>query len=343
MSQAVGSSKKAPKERIIPIQLEGDDSKVILPTSSTPNVRTPSKKQGRQDKTTTKQPIEPETSIISDDSDSIDENNVYDGVKALSLGSEKKEKSAVNDNSLNDVVVIPQRSLPTYNVPEKIIIVLDRANDENCTNFEMTTGKQYSPLFMLQHALQLFLYNKSFIDTRHQFALMVLNENSATWVHDFTNAPQDIIASVRSMTEFPCDPEDIFDLNSVFDIINKKVEVNPTSKDLTIPPLEVVRTILLYGRSYSIPQLTRTQEIETLLSSPYFTVDVVMTHEPPDAANHCDRIFKALQEIDRKGFAYSFSVSRNASELHCAMAKVLSHPLQRPHQLHAKYDVASFK
>jgi len=350
MSQ--GSSKRdavrAPhKERIIPIQIEEDEIPVVTSTSNpTPkSVRTSPRKQNKQEEQNTpKQPAETEKHLI-EGTDSEDENNMQEGLKSLSLKPEKQKNIVydVNESSSDTIIDTPQRSLPTYNVPEKIIIVLDRASDENCTNFEMSSGKNYTPLFMLQHALQIFLFNKSFIDNRHEFALISLNESTAAWVHNFTNSAQDIIASVKAITEFPCEPEDIFDLNSVFDIINKEVDLSPPNADPTIPRAEIVRTILLYGRSYSIPQLTKTNEIEKLLSSPQFTVDVVMTHEPPDSANHCDRIFKSLQEIDTKGFAYSFSVSRNASELHSAMGKILSHPLQRPYQPGAKYDINSFK
>lgn len=233
------------------------------------------------------------------------------------------------------------RTLPNYNVPEKIIIVLDHACDENITDFEMNSGKKYTPLFMLQHALKIFLHSKSSIDSKHEYALMLLNANSATWVHSFTNSPQDILASLEGIIETPCEPEDIFNLNTIFNLIKEEVELCPSQED--VPPAYVVRVILLYGRSYSIPQLQRTMEIEELLSSPYFIVDVIMTHEPPDSANHCERIFKALQQIDIKGYGYSFSVSRNASDLHCAMAKILSHPLQRIHQQDINYDMSSLE
>ncbi|KAK4882000.1 hypothetical protein RN001_005319 [Aquatica leii] len=259
--------------------------------------------------------------------------------------SNDEEKSCLESDSedcdTSNIIekVIDKNSLPSYNVPEKIIIVIDRAYDENCTYFEVASGKKWPPLFMLQHALKIFLHNKSQINPEHEYAIIQLNEYTATWVHDFTSSIQDILASVRSLTELPCEPEDIFDLNKVFDIINEKLDYVDLSYCTTTPPSYVVRTILFYGRSYSLPKLTQTHELERLLNSPYFTVDIVMTHEPPDSGNNCEQIFKSLQKIDMKGSSYTFSVSRNASNLHCAMAKILSHPLQRPHQVDANYNL----
>ncbi|KAB0789958.1 hypothetical protein PPYR_04000 [Photinus pyralis] len=251
----------------------------------------------------------------------------------ISTSMEEIAITTANPNpTSNEPSALDDDRLPSYNVPEKIIIVLDRGYDENCTNFELTSKKTYSPLFMLQHALKIFLHNKSQINPEHQFAIIQLDEYSATWVHDFTNSIQDILASVRSITDIPCETEDIFDLNKVFDILIDKLDLSFSLKN---PPSCVVHIVLLYGRSYSVPKLTKTAEVERLLNSSYCTVDVVMTHEPPDSSNNCEQIFKCLQSIDMKGSSYAFSVSRNASDLHCAMAKILSHPLQRPHNANA--------
>lgn len=335
MSQNSDSSSgtNTTKERIIPIQIEKDKSVSNVPSKLSLSVR-------QSQTAATKYNIDSESD--NDDSTSIDENNVIcSSVKSSTLSSEQPEDVAMPHSPLTETeITIPQRTLPSSNVPEKIVIVLDRALDENCTSFEIMSGKKYSPLFMLQHAIKLFLHNKIAIDNQHEFALVFLNENSATWIHDFTSSPQDIIRTMQSDTE--CEPEDIFDLNSLFGLIAKRVELDIPKNNLLVPPTFVVRTVLLYGRSYSIPQLSKMNEIKELLDSPYFTLDVIMTHEPPSSGNHCSKIFKVLQEIDTKGFGYSFSVSRNASDLHLAMAKILSHPLQRMHQLNAKYDINFF-
>jgi hypothetical protein len=102
----------------------------------------------------------------------------------------------------------------------------------------------------------------------------------------------------------------------------------------------VVRTILLYGRSYTLPKLDESEKVRELLDSPYFTLDVLMTHEPVDDDNNCNKIFNVLQNLDQKGFAYFFSVARDTKTLHDSVGKLLGHPLQRPIQQLADYSIA---
>lgn len=240
--------------------------------------------------------------------------------------SDKQQTSPVLD-----VVELPKRTILSCNQPEKIVLIVDTALDETCEE------NQEQPLAMLKQAIQMFLLNKSAIDERHQFALMSLNSNEANWLVDFTSDINLIVRELERLKD--CAVEDIFDLNSVFDLIKENVTLEPVKEDQTVPPTFVVRVILCYARSYTIPQLTKTKEIECLLTSPYFTVDTVMIHEPPSSDNHCAKISKLLQEIDNKGFAYFFSVERKKSDLLVAMAKLLGHSLQRPIQSIAKYSI----
>lgn len=232
---------------------------------------------------------------------------------------------------------IPERTVIPCNQPEKIVLVVDTALDENCTEFKTQDGESCTPLMMLARGIEMFLRNKCAIDPRHQYALIILNENEAKWMLDFTSDANRVLKVLHSLEE--CNTEDIFSLNSLFDAINEHVMLEPAKEDLMIPPGYIVRAILFYARSYTLPEITRSEEVESLLSSPYFTFDILMTHEPPDTANKCANISKVLQNIDTKGFAYFFSVARNTADLYVAMAKLLSHPLQRPVQRVAKYTI----
>lgn len=225
--------------------------------------------------------------------------------------------------------------LPSYNVPEKIIIVYDRVQDENFTSFQLNNGKKYNPFYMMKNALKFFLTNKLNLNELHEFALLVLNQNTAHWAHDFTRDVQDILDKLDCLTE--CDTEDRFDMSSVFDIICGQISLCLPNENSCIPPPYIVRAICLYGRSYTIPFFDQTSAIRDLLSSKYFTFDVCMTHEPPCISNHAAMIFEELQKFDSNG--YAFSVHRNSAKLHEAMAKLLAHPLQRPYQNFAKYSI----
>lgn len=229
-------------------------------------------------------------------------------------------------------------NLPSYGVPEKIIIVYDRAQDEQFTHFELKTGKMFAPAIMIKHSLNIFLRNKNAINQNHEYALMILNENGVSWIQDFTTEIQNIIDRLEDIPE--CDAEDVFDLNSVFEAISSNVKLYDTSNiNEGVPPPYTIRTLFLYSRSYTIPTLKRTKEISELLDFPYFIFDVCMTHEPPSSSNHSNKIFEILQNIDKKGLSYYFSVHRCPIKLYIAMAKLLSHPLQRPSQSRAKYSL----
>lgn len=320
------NSGRQAKERIIPIKIEDSDEECNV-SSTTPEVAlSQSSSKVTATNTEEKQSLE---MWSSDDEGLNNLNPNHNGIKV------EKDSEEVIVPFIP--VTVPERTLPSFNIQEKIIIVLDSALDEVSTSFEMKNGKKHSPLDMLRHSLEIFLHNKSFINKNHQYALVILGGNAAYWMHDFTNSIKNIISAMASVTE--CEPEDIFNLNSLFDLIKSNILLEPSEDNLHLPPTVIYRTILTYGRSYSIPQLEQTPSITELLRSPYFTVDVVMTHENADTANHCERIFKALQEIDLKGTGYAFSVARNACDLHNAMAKVLSHPLQRPRQPEADYKI----
>lgn len=311
---------KKNNERIIPIVIDGDELKdgVNDTEEDKSTAVTDSKNLGN----------------ISTSTDVSEDTSICSSVSTLVLS----DVGEINASTEQDAEIkIPEPILPPYNVPEKIIIILDRAEDEISTFFELGNGNKVKPLDMLKDSLKFFINCKNAIDVKHEFALITLNENSATWVHDFTNNVKSIIKELDDIGE--CETEDIFDITSVFDLINKKVEIPTLKADLIIPPPFVVRAAFLYNRSITMPQIELTQEINSILTSPYFTFDIVMTHEIPDSSNKCNLIFKKLQQLDTKGLAYFFPVSRSATLLHTAIAKLLSHPLQRCAQKDANYKL----
>lgn len=319
MTEPSSSSKtataKQPVERIIPIKVE-TERPVRTTRSRDKLVGGLQKAAVAVDEKQQKQSSEEDDSVINE---------------SPTVEDTSKER----ENEL--VVEIPERTVMPCNQPEKIVLVVDTALDEHCSEFQMQDGEMCSPLIMLKRGLEMFLLNKYAIDSRHQYAVIVLNENEALWMLDFTSDVNKVLKVLHTLE--PCNAEDIFNLNSVFDVINEHVRLEPVRGDLMIPPAYIVRAILFYSRSYTIPQMTRDEEVDGLLSSPYFTFDVLMTHEPPNTDNNCAKISKALQNIDSKGFAYFFSVARNTFDLYVAMAKLLSHPLQRPVQRVAKYNL----
>lgn len=241
------------------------------------------------------------------------------------------QKTNVNDDYLREFDVFEEHNeytLPNANVPEKLILVIDRAQDENYTPF-IANNSKITPLSMLKRAIQIFIKLKHTINNYNEFAIVTLNENNAKWVLNFTGDMRKLRDALNKIDK--CEVEDTFNLNSLFDEINENISV-PEFVKPEIPPSHIVRTVIFYGRSYTIPKIQLNECIESLLENPYFICDVLMTHEPVESSNYCNKIFNVLQELDKKGLAYFFPVCRDSRRLHNCAAKLLAHPLQRPIQ-----------
>ncbi|XP_017770328.1 PREDICTED: BRISC and BRCA1-A complex member 1-like [Nicrophorus vespilloides] len=265
-----------------------------------------------------------------DNKDDIEQIIVSDSDSPRQIDSTTKEEEPED-------YVIPKKVLPCHNVPERIIIVYDRAEDEVSTKFELG-AQSFTPADMIKRSLEFFLHNKSSIDNRHQFALVVLNENSVVWVKDFTHDVKSIITTLQDTPN--CHTEDVLVLDKLFDLVNSKSELRKLDTgNLDVPPKYVVRILFVYGRSFTMPQIKNQDLRKGIVENPFFTFDVIMTHEKPNTDNNAERISKFLQNVDTKGFAYFFPVARNAKDLHIAMAKLLGHPLQRPCQKAANYFI----
>lgn len=250
------------------------------------------------------------------------------------------EETVSNDSEAvsEEVQKVPIRNIPAINVPEKIILCIDLSEEPNYTPFKLGDGTKYAPLYMIKRVTEIFIHSKSCINKSHEFALVVLQSDTAAWLRDFTNDPSEIISVLEDMSE--TQQGDTFDLSSLFDVISDHVSLPQVSEPNATPPPFAVRVVLLYSRSHCVPKFVHGQEsLSLLLSSDYFTLDILYIHEDPSEANKCEEIFSALDDLDDRGFSYVFDVSRNTTKLHDNMAKLLGHPLQRPVQKMAHYKL----
>lgn len=229
------------------------------------------------------------------------------------------------------------------NSPEKIVFVIDTARERNCTPFKLSTGGNYMPLFMIKRIVENFICTKSIIQRSHEYALMTLNSHSARWICDFTNNIDSIVNYLNSIDEDPLEEDQTFyDLGEMLDKLQEKLPL-PTKKHDTIIPTFVVRVILVYSRSSSMPKFhTGKYSLDILTNSPYFFIDVLYVHEPPCSENLCQEIYTEIAKLSTRNFSYILEVGRNAAKLHDNMAKLLAHPLQRPPQEDVCYAICPF-
>jgi hypothetical protein len=229
----------------------------------------------------------------------------------------------------------PDANIPRINCPEKIVICLDISKEMEKRSFVLRQGDKKTPLELIRRALNIFVQTKFALNSRHEFALMFL-DNTAHWMCDFTSSPLHITTVLDGVNN--CVDVDKCDLSSVFHEIASHVQLPNMHHSADNPPY-VIRVILIYGRSMCQPVLTSTKISQALLASDYFCLDVFYMHDPPTADNQCEAIFDKLCSLDVKGNSYILEASRNATRIFDSTAQLLAHPLQRPLQQNVNYVI----
>lgn len=232
-------------------------------------------------------------------------------------------------------------ALPRVNCPEKIIICLDLSSEVNRVPFVSRDFTKYNPLDLIKRALNIFIRTKHTMNPMHEYALVIL-QDSAVWIQDFTSDVDDFVNVLFDLTNETRETE-MFDLTSLFNIIQSKVDLPFVDDVSVLPPPYIIRTIFVYGRSNCVPELregTQGREAQKLLSnSPYFFFDVFYVHEPPSEDNLCKEVYDVFLELDSNNTSYINEVGRNTTHLHNKMAMLLGHPLQRPIQMQASHSL----
>lgn len=182
-----------------------------------------------------------------------------------------EEDISANELVLNKSLIDSNLNIkmPRMNVREKIIICLDLCADNDndstpfryihnkrsshkyyktafCCDFRFGDGTKQTPLAMLKRVIQMYLYCKMTIDTKHQYALMVLHESGASWLVDFTMDPVVITNTLSTLKSRDQPPE--CDLGQMFDMVADKVVLPHVNDPVTELPPHVVRVIFLYAR-----------------------------------------------------------------------------------------------
>ncbi|CAN8003971.1 unnamed protein product [Ixodes hexagonus] len=277
-------------------------------------------------------------------SDSSSPNEMWDtGRMDLGQASSGEVDSVVQDSRIrrDPSVTMDQecaeRNMPKTNCPERIVICVDLSSEMEELPFTFSDGSKHTPLFMVKRVVELFVHNKHKIDKRHEFALVVFHE-VPLWIKNFTSDPKDISNFLDDLNETRhCET---CDLTLLFNSIMEQTHVPEIGRDAEAAPPFLVRAILIYGRSGSIPLIHRNVDVlKQMMQSLYFFLDILYIHRPLTEDNCCQEVFDSFVALDEHLASYVFEVSRNATKLHNCMAKLLSHPLQRPHQHLAHYKI----
>ncbi|XP_039984644.1 BRISC and BRCA1-A complex member 1 [Xiphias gladius] len=233
-----------------------------------------------------------------------------------------------------------QLRVPRVNCPERVIICLDLSEEMSLSKLESFNGSKTNALNISQKMIEMFVRTKHKIDKRHEFALVVVNDD-ALWLSGFTSDPRELCSCLYDLETNVCES---FNLEDLLNVIRQKIDLPLMENVQTIPPPYVVRTVLIYSRHAGQLQFNPSEAVSKMLQSPYFFFDVVYLHngvdEQGEETTWRDN-YTSFCNLDSKGMCYRFEVSLSgpAIELHNCMAKLLAHPLQRPFQSHASYSL----
>ncbi|XP_037104547.1 BRISC and BRCA1-A complex member 1 [Syngnathus acus] len=262
---------------------------------------------------------------------------------ALGAACKDRPKATPQQPTMTTAVLPPaeyQIRVPRVNCPEKVIICLDLSEEMCLPKLESFNGSKTNALNISQKMIEMFVRTKHKIDKRHEFALVVVNDD-ALWLSGFTSDPRELCSCLYDLDTNVCEP---FNLEDLLSVIRQKIELPSMENVQTVPPPYVVRTVLIYSRHAGQLQLNPSEAVSKMLQSPYFFFDVVYLHN--GAEEHGEDTswrdnYASFCNLDSKDMCYRFEVplSGPAIELHNCMAKLLAHPLQRPFQSHASYSL----
>lgn len=264
-------------------------------------------------------------------------------LSTASVAAKERPKPTQQQPTLTTPIPPPaeyQLRVPRVNCPEKVIICLDLSEEMSLPKLESFNGSKTNALNISQKMIEMFVRTKHKIDKRHEFALVVVNDD-ALWLSGFTSDPRELCSCLYDLETNVCET---FNLEDLLNVIRQKIELTSMDNVQTIPPPYVVRTVLIYSRHAGQLQFNPSETVSKMLQSPYFFFDVVYLHngveEQGDETSWRDN-YTSFCNLDSKGMCYRFEVSLGgpAIELHNCMAKLLAHPLQRPFQSHASYSL----
>ncbi|XP_026861236.2 BRISC and BRCA1-A complex member 1 [Electrophorus electricus] len=229
---------------------------------------------------------------------------------------------------------------PRVNCPEKVIICLDLSEEMSLQKLESFNGSKTNALNISQKMIEMFVRTKHKIDKRHEFALVVVNDD-ALWLSGFTSDPRELCSCLYDLETNVCES---FNLEDLLNVILQKIELPLMDNVQTIPPPFVVRTLLIYSRHAGQLQFNPSDAVNKMLRSPYFFFDVIYLHNGTDEQGEDSSwrdIYASFSSLDSKGMCYRFEASLcgPAIDLYNCMARLLCHPLQRPFQSHASYSL----
>lgn len=263
-------------------------------------------------------------------------------VSHMSLSSDsevdesRQEKTDENNSTQNSPVPdVVESYIPSVDVPEKIVLLIDNTQDAEECDYLYTEdcATSPSPTLIRNEALRMYVLNKMCLNRDNEFAIVVKSRDEIKCVKWFTSDIEQIFEVISKM-EYVTRKQDAdhIELTDIFNIIKEDVLPPKVEASSILPPEFTVRLILVYNSSYILPKINENNEVyKTLMSSPYFIFDILYLHNKQSDENRVQSIFNELATFI-KVTSYLLESSRTVTKVFNCMAKLLAHPLQRAEQ-----------
>ncbi|XP_032321218.1 BRISC and BRCA1-A complex member 1 isoform X1 [Camelus ferus] len=92
---------------------------------------------------------------------------------------------------------------PRVNCPEKVIICLDLSEEMSLPKLESFNGSKTNALNVSQKMIEMFVRTKHKIDKSHEFALVVVNDDTA-WLSGLTSDPRELCSCLYDLETASC-------------------------------------------------------------------------------------------------------------------------------------------
>lgn len=224
------------------------------------------------------------------------------------------------------------QSIPSVAVSEKIVICIDTSKDMS-VGYTCTLSNQniIDASAIMNEALRVFITNKLAIAKDTSFALVSIKPGDVELISTFTSDVTSLVKSLSEMkggTNEEVTPDyDLTGMSAMFSSIDKPENV----KSKTIPPEYIVRVILVYNNSYSIPSFKEVDKFRASYLNSSCIFDVVHLHEAQSDFNRVEKIYEQFSKVISPT-SYFLECSRNVTSVFNIFAKLLAHPYQRVNQ-----------
>lgn len=125
----------------------------------------------------------------------------------LSIAAKERPKTTQQQPTLTASIPPPaeyQLRVPRVNCPEKVIICLDLSEEMSLPKLESFNGTKTNALNICQKMIEMFVRTKHKIDKRHEFALVVVNDD-ALWLSGFTSDPRELCSCLYDLETNVCE------------------------------------------------------------------------------------------------------------------------------------------